>query len=333
MGNAANALLQVEAAQSPVAVTELTADADRKMYYSDDDLWSKFPGKEPEIFVNGVVSGGKVTPAVSGSNNLVDVAALMVNLNGVLTSVDADTDVEITRAVSTDTHMINSITVNASGAIAVVTGTDGTAFSNTRGAAGGPPLIPVDSVEIAQVKTTSYTAAAIVAAEIYQVDGVSREIASVPYTIQYDKGADYDGAGVLLVAAQPAIHTGPVPRKVFASWNTPEFLDLAKVYDLTPPANSASSSSTSYFSGAESELTISLDSGSFSIFLEDGITDSIMAVVGSEVWFKFFPNKLRTTIYKLFHGYLALPVSYPGSGSINGSATIVPSVQPRDVTS
>ncbi|MBK8184903.1 MAG: hypothetical protein IPK63_19260 [Candidatus Competibacteraceae bacterium] len=86
-----------------------------------------------------------------------------------------DDSLTITRGVTTDTHMINSVTVNSSGAVAIVTGTDNTAFSDTRGAAGGPPSIPLGSVEVAQIRTTSVTAAVVLSTEIYAAPGTHQE--------------------------------------------------------------------------------------------------------------------------------------------------------------
>ena len=140
--SAANAKLQYEAGQEYNAMAAMTDSGIQEFYLGI----SLVPAKrdEPES-ADGLATGGEVTPG--STNNNVSVAALTCFLAGVLTTVSADSDVAITRPTST--HNISSVTINSSGVIAVVAGTDGTAFSATRGAAGGPPLIPVGSIEIA----------------------------------------------------------------------------------------------------------------------------------------------------------------------------------------
>jgi hypothetical protein len=158
--SASNAKLQYEAGQEYNAMTAMTDSGDHKMFsLSGINLWSPRSGYEPVIRPDGLATGGEVTPG--SANNNVSVAALTCFLAGVLTTVSADSDVAITSPTST--HNISSVTINSSGVIAVVAGTDGTAFSATRGAAGGPPLIPVGSIEIAQVKLSSATSALITA--------------------------------------------------------------------------------------------------------------------------------------------------------------------------
>src|SRR5512143_2984440 len=163
MPSAANAKLQYEAGQALVAMAAMTDSGDQQTFtLANASVWSSKSGYDPQIFPNGLATGGAVVPAVSGTNDKIDVAALTCYLAGVLTSVAAAADTSITRP-ATAVSKIDSITVTSAGAIAVVAGTDGstTAFSETRAAAGGPPLIPVGSIEIAQVRLISNTAAAI----------------------------------------------------------------------------------------------------------------------------------------------------------------------------
>jgi len=156
MPTAENGKLDFEAGQTSYAMAALTDSGDNTIFNSAVTIFSGANGKAPDIRPNGVITGGAIVPAVSGTNNLVDVAGLTCYLAGVNTTVAAGLDTAITRA-STNVASISSITITSAGAIAVVKGTDSlsTAFSETRAAAGGPPLIPVGSIEIGQVRTTT----------------------------------------------------------------------------------------------------------------------------------------------------------------------------------
>ena len=130
MATAENAKLQYEAGQSAVAMVALTDSGDATTYTSAASLWSGRAGYAPVVRPNGLLTGGAVT--THATNNTVNVAALTLNLNGVVSSVGAGT-VTATRPATAVSKVI-SITINASAAITAVAGTDGstTAFSATR---------------------------------------------------------------------------------------------------------------------------------------------------------------------------------------------------------
>ena len=105
-----------------------------------------------------------MTPAVSGTDDLVDAAAVELfapGMTGANTTtgkitVAADTDLSCTAGAD---HQHAYYQLHHGGffraLMPVVAGTATTAFSDTRGASGGPPFIPVGSVEVAQVRLTS----------------------------------------------------------------------------------------------------------------------------------------------------------------------------------
>ena len=169
MGTASNAKISYESGQDLVAFVALTDQGDHKDFQSADPLWSNRAGYEPNIKPNGLATGGTVTPAVSGAKDVVDVAALTCYLAGVLTSVGVGLDTGIARPTASNVKY--SITITAGENISAVKGVENTSFSTTRGAAGGPPLILPDSIEIAQVWLDSASPAVITAAEIKQVVG------------------------------------------------------------------------------------------------------------------------------------------------------------------
>lgn len=314
MATAENAKLQYEAGQTATAMSALTNSGDETTFTSGASLWSRRSGYAPVVRPNGVLTGGAVT--THADSNKVSVAALTCNLQGVVTSVAAGS-ATITRP-ATDVAKVCSITVNAAGALAVVEGTDGstTAFSETRGAAGGPPLIPVDSIEIAQVRVTSDAAAAVAAAEIFQVVGTHRERADFPL---YD--IDYDSGSVTFLAALPEIHTGTLPKKVYASYAAPIFADVALASDFTPPETSHSVSSTQVYGTTMGSTSSALGQGSFTAYLESGVTDALVSLKNEILWFKFYPDRYQSP-YILTQGKLGIARTFPAGDSIQAACTI-----------
>lgn len=315
MANTAeNAKLEYEAGQNAVTMTALTNSGDETTFTSAATLWSGRSGYAPVVRPNGLLTGGAVTPHAS-TNDTVNVAALTLNLNGVVTSVGAGS-LTVTRGLTTDTHNITSITVNASGALAAVSGTDGTAFVETRGAAGGPPLIAVDSVEIAQVRTTSVTAALVLASEIFAVVGLHTERADFPlYNINYADGS------VTFLAQLPEIHTGPTPKKVFASYASPIFAEVALSTDFVPPETTHSVTSTQIYNTTLGSTSSTLNQGSFTAFLEDGVADGLVGLKNQTLWFRFYPDRYKSP-YLLCQGKLGISRTFPAGDNIQAACTI-----------
>jgi hypothetical protein len=317
MPTAENAKLDYEGGQNSVAMTALTDSGDRTSFTSAATLWSRRSGFAPVIRPNGLLTGGAIVPAVGAGNNNVDVAALTCNLNGVVTSVSADTDVAITRP-ATAVSKVNSITVNASGSIAVVAGDDGstTAFSETRGAAGGPPLIPVDSIEIGQVRVTSNTAAAITSSQIFAVPGLHVEQAINPgYTVNYGSGS------VTFLSALPAIHTGGVAKKVYASYASPIFAEVSLATDFVPAETSHQTNSQQIYGRVLGSSTATLNAGTFTAYLEDGVSDPLVTLKNEQLWFKFYPDRYATP-YLLVQGKLGVSRTFPADDNIQAACTI-----------
>jgi hypothetical protein len=317
MATAENAKLQYEAGQTSTSMTTLTNSGDETTFTSSASLWSKRSGYAPVVLPNGLLTGGAVTPATAATNNTVDVAALTLNLNGVVTSVAAVSATSITRP-ATAVSKVNSITVNSSGSVAVVAGTDGstTAFSETRGAAGGPPLIAVDSVEIAQVRVTSNTAAVITSAQIFSVVGTHTERADYPlFDINYSAGS------VTFLAALPEIHTGPTPKRVYASFAAPIFSDVQLASDFVPPETTHSLTSTQVYGTTLGSTASTLNQGSFTAYLQDGVADGLVQLKNQDLWFKFFPDRYKSP-YLLTQGKLGVSRTFPAGDNIQAACTI-----------
>jgi len=295
---------------------------------------SNAAGAEPVVAPYGLLTGGAITPSVT--NNVVNVAALTVSAaattgadaNGVVSV--AGTTATITRP-ATNVAKVCSITVDATGAVSVVAGTDGasTTFSETRGAAGGPPLIPVGSVEIGQVRVTTSTAAVIAAAQIYTVPGLHAELAAYPvYALDYATGK------VEFADALPLIHTGSLPKKVYIKGSTPLFAPIPQTSDWVPAEATYSINSTDTYDGPVGSASSSLGQASFTAILKDGITDSFLAQKGKNIWVEFRPDRDKSVPKQLTQGLLGISRTFPaGGGSFSAACTVTPSVASLDLKS
>lgn len=329
MPTAKNAALHVEQGATLTDFAAMTDSGDHKIFNNGADLWSGKAGQEPVVRPNGVVTGRNlVSPAVSGDDDKVDVAAFSAYSQGVLRTVAAAADVALTRAVATDTHCINSITMTSAGAVAVVVGTDGTAFSEVRGAAGGPPLIPVDSVELAQVRMASNVAAPVAAGEIYQTIGQHCERYDYPTWSVNNIGegiaadvAARANAFVEFAAALPAIHTGAVARKVYMKFYEPVLAEVARVSDFVPPETSYSVSSKQFYKGSVASTSESIGQGSFTVLLGDGVGDSLVQDKGEVLTFKYFPDENRAP-FIVCQGTLGIARQFPATDQIAAACTI-----------
>jgi hypothetical protein len=321
--------LDYEAGQTAVAMTTLSDSGDNKTFNSAAELWSNRSGFTPTVRPNGVLTGCVVTPAASGGTDDIDISGGTVWLAGVEVEVTADTDVAITRGVTTDDHIICSVTVTALGAIAVVAGTDHTEFATARGVPGGPPWIDYGAIEIAQVKLTNDESAVVTASEIVQVPGSSRETALFPVweeeRIRVSSGVQ-GYAGVTFASELAVIHsedtgTTTATKLVYASYYTPTFAQIPKASDFVRPSNSHSVSSTEYYGGAMGSRTTSIGQGSFTAYTST-MNEGFLSFEGDELWFRFRNDRLVTTPAIYAQGVLGVTETFPTDGSIEISATI-----------
>jgi len=282
----ANSAVYYESGVTPYAMSALTDSGDHLIFASSADIFSGSDGNSPDVRPNGVITGGAVTVAASAVDNGVDVAALTCYLAGEKTAVSVAVDKTITRP-ATNVSKVNSITINSSGAVTVVAGTDGTttAFSETRAVAGGPPLIPVGSIEIAQVRVATSAAAPITAAQIFQAVGTHLERYDYP---NFD--TDNANGTVVFDAALPLIHTGSVAKAVYASYAEPIFTKQSFANDFVPAETTHSTSSTKVYGGLVGTSSESLGQGGFTAILKDGITDPLLSAANDVRWIKYFQD-------------------------------------------
>lgn len=325
-------IIRYEAGQTARPFEALTNTGNNTSFQATFSPVSNAAGAEPVIAPYGLLTGGAIT--THATNNTVTVASLTASMAGV-SGADASGVIAVAAGTATVTRptgnvaKINSITIDSTGAIATVVGTDGstTAFSETRGAAGGPPLIPVGSIEIGQVRFASSTAAAVQSAEIYAVPGLHLERADYPvYQLDFATGK------VTFATDLPLIHTGSVTKKVYMRGATPLFAPIANTSDWVPAEATYSINSTSTYDGPVGSASSSLGQASFNAIMKDGVTDSVLAQKGKNVWFEFRPDRDKTVPRQLTQGIFGVSRTFPaGGGSFSASCTVTPSVESVDI--
>lgn len=327
MPNAANALLQMEQGASLVPFAVMTDSGDHQIFTVAGNLYSGESGQEPDVRPNGVVTGrNMVSPAASGSDNVVDIAAFTAYSLGVLQSVTAATDESINRP--TTNKLISSITMSSAGAIAVVAGTEGTDFVETRGVAGGPPEIPADSVELAQVRLDSATAAPITADEIFQVVGQHVERYDFPVfdvdNVGQGQSAEVSAqtnAHVKFGSVLPLIHASSAPKRVYIQYYGPIFADISDSVDFEAVETSHSVSSTQVYGRSVASTSESIGQGGFTALVNDGVNDALVQAKNKTKTFRFYPDKNKTANV-ITQGKLGINRSWPAADQISVDATI-----------
>ncbi len=323
-------IIRFEAGQTAYPFEAATNAGDNTVFDASFSPISNAAGFEAVVAPYGLLTGGAIT--VTATNNQVAVAALTASMAGASGADSAGSisvaggNLTITRP-ATAVSKINSLTVTTAGALAMVAGTDGatTAFSETRGAAGGPPLIPADSIEIGQVRVISDTAAVITTAQVYAVPGLHVERADYPvYNLDYATGK------ITFATVLPLIHTDTVPKKVYIRGAIPLFAPIANTADWVPAESTYSISSTSTYDGPVGSSSSSLGQASFTAIMKDGITDSLMATKGKNIWIEFRPDRDKLVPKQLTQGILGIARTYPGD-NVPTSCTVTPSVESFDV--
>jgi hypothetical protein len=327
-------IVNYESGQTSYDFEAMTDSGDNTTFAASFSPVSQASGAAPTIAPYGLATGGVITPA--SGNDLVDVAAMSLVAPGMtgadadgVVAVSADTDIDTYRGITSDTHMITSITVDSSGAVASITGVDHTAFATTRGDPGAPPFIPVGSVEIGQVRTTSVSAAAVVASEIKQTPNLHQENTGYPtYTVDYATGE------VTFTAALELIHTASVPKKVYITGATPLFAPLGYSSDWSPAKATVSSSSDDTYDGPVATSSSSLGTASFTAKLDNGVTDNIVGVEGDNIWIEYLPDRDASLPKQLTQGTLSSAwTQQAGGGKVNAAYTVAAEVATVNVTS
>ena len=344
-----NQEISYESAQVPVAFATLTGDSTLKIYTAASKPWSGViitTGVEPYVVAPyGLITGGEITPGASAGN--VAVATATVMMPGA-TGADATTGIGTVLAdaalvVTLNTVIgtpfrIDSITVDENLDIVLVSGTaHASAFTETRGVAGGPPSIPLASVEIGQVRRNYAHATdqrAVTAAEIFAVPGTHQERYDFPVW-----QTDPIRGQVTFADALPLIHgatAGATPtaaKLIYARYATPLYAPIARVRDFVPGETSNSTSSEAYYDNVTiGSVSSSLGQATFTASLGDGVTDALLAKVGQNLLFRFRPDKNRTP-YIVTQGVLGVARTFGVGAAASGAFTISPSQASVNVAS
>ena len=323
--SAEQAIIHYESAQSQRPFEALTDSGDHMVFEAAASPWSGAPGFEPEVRPDGLATGGHIT-VNSGTDNSVSVAALTCYIGGSLHIVSGD-DKAVARGTSATPYKVNSITVTSAGALAVVNGTPGDSFTEERGEAGGPPYIPVGSIEIGQVRFDDHEAAEVSPGDIMQVIGLHRERYDYPV---WDES--FALGEVHFAEALDPIHTNGVTKGVHARYATPIFAAIPRTSDWTPAETSHSLSSTPIYGGAIGSSSASINQASFTAHLDDGIRDNFLSLKNQRLWFRFRPDRNRTVPYQLTQGVMGISRTFPADGGITASVTVTPQEPTIDVT-
>ncbi|NLF90198.1 MAG: hypothetical protein GX570_02450 [Corynebacterium marinum] len=335
MASASNAKIQIESGQSLVSWESLADAGDHRIFNPTAAILSGVT--PPEVRPDGVVTGVYLLSPGTDADK-VNVAAFSAYSGGVLHNVSAAT-VSISRP-ATAVAKVCSITMDSSGDLAVEAGTDGSDadFVETRGAAGGPPLIPAGSIELGQVRVTASTPALITAAQILQ-NGQYTERADFPvFTVNnIGKGLSAKTAGetnayVQFNEALPLSHGTGQTKGVYCQYYIPSFADIAKSQNFVPAETSHSISSTSYYGGATASSSESLGQASFTALLESGVSDFLVAQKNKTVTVKFFPNR-NASGHIVTQGKLGIGRSFPVDDQIQAACTITAEVASAEFSS
>mgnify|MGYP000919508964 FL=1 len=320
--------VEYEAAANQQAFANLSDSGDHIKFTLANKPWSQATGVSIVAGGYGVLTGFAITPAAAAGNNNVDVAAGTLYAPGMTgassttgqISINAATNIACTRG-TTNGYRITSITVDSTGAVTAVAGTESTAFSETRAAAGGPPLIPVGSVELGQVRFTATTAAVVLASEINQIVGLHQEFSMFPVpTIDPIAGT------ITFSEALPLIHTGTVAKRVSARIATPTFVPIAYARNFVPSTNSPSTNSEPYYQRTRGTASLSLGSASFEMSLEDGVTDDFVtkASASPTMLFKYKPDKNKPA-YSITQGIPGIAITNAPNAHPTATVTIAAS--------
>lgn len=260
----------------------LTPDPDLQKFASGNMFWVEEPPGYPEVRVDGIVSGGSVNP--TANNNEVQVEAIVTQNAGAEVNAAADLSVTVTRPTTGGMVVVNAIVVDGAGAITNVPGTEG-ASGGARGAAGGPPFIPVGSLVVAEVVLGSTVAAKVLAGEI-NMDAAER--ADSP---SYD--IDFLDGKVVLTSPLPAIHTGSTVRKVYAQYKYALLVDVGDLFDWNMTETATLLDKTAFNEDWTSEAEgVRSWSGSFNGYWVNAEWFKKAAKVDGGTWFlKLFPDR------------------------------------------
>ncbi len=334
MPTASNGRIDFEGAQQLVPFETMTDSGDHKVFNFSNSLVSKRAGFEPEIRPDGIVTGLNLIEPTA-TQNAVAVGAFTCYLNGILKEEGETASLVVARHASLS-HIVSSIVYDGTDISAVQGTGHASAHTEERGVAGGPPSIPIGSIEVGQIRYTSTTAGVVTTTDIHQsVEGGAVErydfpLWNSPNCVGYGnrgKTAAKMAAFLEFYFVIPMIHgatatSPPTARKpVYAKYYTPEFVTIENAEEFKPAETSVSVSSKQIYRKSIGSSSTSLGAGGFTAYVNDGISDTLAKLAGELLAFRFFPDENREA-HSITQGYLSVQTSYPVADQINVAVTI-----------
>jgi hypothetical protein len=327
MPTAKESKIQIETGQTSYDQAAMTDGGDHQIFtILNGPLWSGKSGFEPDIRPNGIISGRNLL-SPGTTNDTVKVAAFTAYSKGTEQS-PAATNATGVRPTSAGFAKITSITMASDGSIDKVAGTENAGFSEVRNAAGGPPYIGEEDVEVGQLRLIGGTVETITIDMIKQVVGTHTERYDYP-TWQEKNIGDGESAEssaekyahVKFDAVLPLNHTGGAVKAVHMSYNAPVFIEVNRAMDFVPADYTHTVSSQEYYRGSIASVSEALGAGSFTTLMNDGLTDAIITEKNKTITVKQFPDENKSA-YSLTQGRIALGRSFPYDNQIQAEVTI-----------
>ena len=132
------------------------------------------------------------------------------------------------------------------------------------------------------------------------------------------------------LAANPLIHTGPVTKAVYASYASPIFADVALASDFVPPETSHTVTSTQVYGTTIGSTSSTLNQGTFTAYLQNGVGDPLVSLKNAILWFRFYPDRYAAD-YILSQGKLGIARTFPAGDQIQATCTISASAAATEV--
>lgn len=328
-------LVQMEAARTAYAKTAMTDSGDHTVFtLSGVTIMSGKSGYAPTVYPNGVIDTLTIGSPGTG-NNVLNIAAFTAQLAGVEYSVSATTEDLSTQRPATDVAKWVSIQLDSDGStINVVEGTESTDTSHltTRGTSAGEiPYVVVGDIELCCVLFVSSTDAPLTESQIYQTANTYQDRSNYPVVKKVSHlgmGRDATVAAkknayVEFNAALEDKYTGDIPKGVYITANSvTTFSDVSNTYDFVPNTESFGQGSQSTYDGLTSfETDPTLNQGSFSAVVVDGITDPVSQSTGQIETFRFYPDEDNAS-YFVQQSKVGQTPSYPTSGAKTIAVTL-----------
>lgn len=333
MADASNGRIDYEGSAAGITGELLTDSGDHIVFTAANDMFSA-ADSDPECKPNGIITGvNLISPTLL--DNEVSVAAFTAYFAGVEVSVSADSSVTFTRDASLS-HQKFSVICDSVGALTIIESTaHASAWSTTRGAAGGPPSIPLAQIEIGQIWVDSNVDAPVEATEIYEsASNGTQERYDYPIFEINSQGdgieatdVDKENAYVEFASALPMIHGATAAaaatayKPVYLDYAVPTFIQLQKSVDFVPAGVTTSVTSTQIYGGAIGSSSDSLAACTYTAYVNDGITDNLTLQDGKNIFHRFYPDRNKTP-YILTQGITRFALTYPADAPITAAVTV-----------